>query len=403
MRPNDPKFKKRNPEDYFKLGRTQLENHLRTERNKERKDNPLYQFKDFLGQSVWKWIYFYLRSRFGAKHAYPDYVYSSTGIYDIENEPSSEVSIAIAGDWATNTEDAFGVARKMASLHPEYTIHIGDTYFVGAPHEVAANFILEGSPWVRGSRGSFAILGNHEMYARGVSFFRDLLPTLGLKDKNGKFGGQEAGYFCLETAYWRIVGIDTGYNSVGLPVIEMLPGHASDCRLPDSLVKWLKDTLKLGDPGDKRGIVILSHHQYLSAFGEMEYLVPARQLAEVIGKQRPVIWLWGHEHKLAIYDKAQVGEGVTAYGRCIGHGGMPIQINSDFVKNPANHGYSFLLDADMRVQKTFENMKFGFNGFAMIRLKNEVLSIAYHDHQIRLFTEDWKMNDDMTLDRKVVQ
>jgi hypothetical protein len=402
MKSNDPKLKKRHAKEYFGLGHTQVENHFRTERSKERKDNPSYQFKDFLAQSVWKWAYFYLRSRFGAKHKYPDYKFPSTGIYNIKDEQVHEINIAVVGDWATNTADAFEIADRIATHVPEYTIHIGDTYFVGAPHEIAANFTLEGSPWVRGSKGSFAILGNHEMYGRGVSFFRDLLPTLGIKDETGRFSGQEAGYFCLETPCWRIVAVDTGYYSIGLPVIEQLPGHDPDCHLPDSVVMWLKETVKLGDPSDTRGILILSHHQYISAFADKSYLKPAEQLASVIGKQRQVIWLWGHEHKFAVYDKAQVKNGLTAYGRCIGHGGMPVEIDDDFVKKADSPGYPFLLNVDTRVQKTLGNKRFGFNGYALVKLKDALLTIEYYDNHIKLLAEDWQMNDGMTLDRKVV-
>jgi len=314
MEPSDRKLKTRAALEYVNLGRSQMENHLRTERSKERKDRPIYQFRDFLRESIWKWAWYYLRSRFGLKHPYPVYMHPDTGIYEMSSGKTNEIRIAIAGDWATNTADAFRVADHIAAHDPEYTVHIGDIYFVGAPHEVAANFTAKGSAWVRGSKGSFAILGNHEMYGRGISFFRDLLPTLGIRANSGEYQGQGAGYFCLETPQWRIIGIDTGYNAVGLPLIERLPGHTPDSRLPDSLVDWLKSTVKLGDAADRRGIVILSHHQYISAFGNGDYLVPAEQLAQVIGKNRPVIWLWGHEHKFAVYDKAQLGDGVTAYG-----------------------------------------------------------------------------------------
>jgi hypothetical protein len=52
--------------------------------------------------------------------------------------------------------------------------------------------------------------------------------------------------------------------------------------------------------GDKRGLILLSHHGPHSAF-EAWYQIPAKQLAKVI--HRPVIWFWGHEHRLAIYEK----------------------------------------------------------------------------------------------------
>ena len=74
--------------------------------------------------------------------------------------------------------------------------------------------------------------------------------------------------------------------------------------------------------GDKRGLVLLSHHGPHSGF-ESWFQIPSRQLAKLI--HRPVIWYWGHEHRLAIYDKYRVAGGIETYGRCIGHGGMPVE------------------------------------------------------------------------------
>ena len=62
-------------------------------------------------------------------------------------------------------------------------------------------------------------------------------------------------------------------------------------------------------------LILLSHHGPHSAF-EGWYQIPAKQLAKLI--HRPVTWFWGHEHRLAIYEKFSVKEGIEAYGRCIG-------------------------------------------------------------------------------------
>jgi len=122
----------------------------------------------------------------------------------------------------------------------------------------------------------------------------------------------------------RVSPDDTGYNSLGFPILEhiplirKIPGIGPSCRLPRPLLKWLREDAKLG--ADKRGIVLLSHHQYYSAF-ENQYTLPARQLARFIS--RPVLWFWGHEHRLAIYGKFGMDGSVQAYGRCIGNGGFP--------------------------------------------------------------------------------
>lgn len=104
------------------------------------------------------------------KADYNTYKGLETGIYKLDTV-NQEVSIAIAADWATNTLESIHIAREINKKNPAFTIHLGDTYFVGEPDEIAANFLpINDSIWPRGDIGSFAVLGNHEMYARGISF-----------------------------------------------------------------------------------------------------------------------------------------------------------------------------------------------------------------------------------------
>ena len=57
--------------------------------------------------------------------------------------------------------------------------------------------------------------GNHEMYALGKAYFKIMLQTLGMREPStGQVRPQKASFFCLENEHWRIIGLDTGYNSV---------------------------------------------------------------------------------------------------------------------------------------------------------------------------------------------
>src|SRR5215831_7712706 len=114
---------------------------------------------------------------------------------------------------------------------------------------------------------------------------------------------------------------DTGYNSVGLPILEKLPWFQPSCKLHDAIEQWLRDEVK--PAASNRAIIMLSHHQNYSAFEDI-FTTPAKQLAQYIN--RPVLWLWGHEHRLAIYGKARTEDGIESYGRCLGHGGMPVDL-----------------------------------------------------------------------------
>jgi predicted phosphodiesterase len=392
---------KRSETDYLESSRSELVNHLKTEIKKK----PKHDLKDFLTSSLWSWIYHYFKSRFGKKFPYPSCPAADTGIYDI-GDTRQAITIGITSDWATDTPDSFRIAEQISSHDPDFTIHVGDTYYVGAPLEIDSNFVNPGSPWVRGKRGSFAVLGNHEMYARGVAFFERLLATLGMRNTEGAYLSQKTGYFCLHTKYWRILGLDTGYNSTGIPILEFLPWFSPDCRFPDELVEWLDKSVGLKNEDDKRGIIILTHHQYITAFEkESEYAKPGKQLAALIPPGRKVIWLWGHEHKLSFFSKETIDDRLAIYGRCMGNGGTPIEINKkSFKPSSSKKGSSKLVGYDRREQKKlryklkcrlknkFKEKSIGFNGYLLLSLDNEHLTISYYDNDNFLLSEYWTVN-----------
>lgn len=398
--PDQPITEFRTQKDYKDLSRSVAANHFNTEVKKSEQkadakeatgeiktatQRKLHLLGEFTTKTVWQWLKYYVVNRFGSKAEYTTYTGADKGIYKMQGT-NGPVSIGVVADWATYTFESCEIATKMSEQKPEYTVHLGDTYYVGEPKEIAANFLGDDCPWPKGSQGSFALLGNHEMYARGIAYYEKLLPEMGIKRADGKMGGQGAAFFCLENEHWRILGLDTGYHSIGkVPLLEMISFLAPNCRFDDKLMDWLKNDVKLGDRNDKRGIVVLTHHQYLSAFkGETEYKKPAEQLAGFIGKDRPIIWLFGHEHKFSMYERAQLGGGVTAYGRCIGHGGMPIELES-FKRDNGKKGASKLVMVDEREASP----GLGFNGYALLKVAGPVLEIEYRDKDKTLVTETW--------------
>lgn len=340
----------------------------------------------FTPTRVFTWLRQYLSHRIGPRHPFPTYTTQSKdrGVHRIEDQ----CRIALAGDWATGTDEAESVAKLIVAFDPHYSIHLGDVYYVGGPLEVDENFLGIKNPnneytpcfWPSGSRGSFALNGNHEMYARGFAYFDRMLPKLGLMT-NGKPQGQEASFFCLENDYWRIVALDTGYNSIGLPIVEYI--LRPDCALGPEQIAWLHNVVQPRD-GDTRGIILLTHHQYYSRYDSW-YTKPAAQLADFF--KQPVLWFWGHEHRLAIYPQLQVKGGVTAFGRCIGHGGMPVDLPPASPKYPAC-AVEFV---DERTYPNDENLSIGFNGYAQLTLSGDHLAVEYVDlHGTILFSEEWR-------------
>lgn len=341
---------------------------------------------EFLPTRLVKWVCEYLRYRFGPRHAFQVYAQSAhdQGIYKFDDD--GDTRIALAGDWGTGTDEANCVAQSIESFQPHYSIHLGDVYFVGDPTEVDENFLGINSPnndfapckWPAGSRGSFALNGNHEMYARGNAYFDRMLPRLGLMS-NGQPLGQKTSYFCLENKYWRIIALDTGYNSISWPILEDIVEPS--CALTPEQVAWLQRVVQ---PGDDRSIIVLTHHQYYSRYDDC-YPTPARQLAKFL-KGRTVLWFWGHEHLLAIYQKPAASDGIEVFGRCIGHGGMPIELPS----NEPKHSEYIVEFMDNRHYRNDEHLVLGYNGYAQLSLQGDRASVRYVDLKGKeVFFEEW--------------
>ena len=349
----------------------------------------------FAPSAIWDWVRHYLAYVFQKKHLFPAHTASpQNAMYSLADENGSEnVRVAIAGDWGTGTDDAMKVATRMQAFVPHFTIHIGDVYYVGDPPEINENCLGIKNPennydpviWPIGTCGSFAMNGNHEMYANGNGYFNLFLPRLGLRNAAGKMLGQQTSFFCLQNSHWRIIAIDTGYNSTGIPIlahiplINSIPGVGGDCKLRDELIAWLTSVVLPHQ--DNRGLILLSHHQYHSGF-EGDYRKPAQQLWQA-GVQRKVLWLWGHEHRLAGYDLYGKDQ-LKCYGRCVGHGGMPIDR-----LNPQHDPAPRFWDNRQSTES------YGVNGHVNLDFAGPKLTTTYEDLDgKKLLQEEWAVNSD---------
>lgn len=347
----------------------------------------------FSPSALWEWVRNYLAYVFHKKHEFPEATKSpQRAIYDLLDENGQDrVRVALAGDWGTGTDEAEAVAMHIQEFSPHFSIHIGDVYYVGDPPEVNENCLGVKNPnnnydpviWPFGSRGSFAMNGNHEMYANGNGYFDIFLPRLGMRDAQGKMQGQQTSFFCLQNPHWGIIAIDTGYNSIGVPIlshiplINSIPGIGGNCKLPEPLKEWLEELV--ANVIGKRGLVIMSHHQPHSGF-EGDYKKPGQQLWE-LGIRRSVLWFWGHEHRLAGYDL--YGEGnLKCHGRCVGHGGMPVSRGAP-THTPLPIFYDDRLAAN----------GYGFNGHVNLSFDGPKLTAVYIDLTgNQLLREEWAVD-----------
>jgi hypothetical protein len=368
--------------NYVGLGRTAIQSHFRMTADNLPPGAAYPTLQNFDDQQIWAWIKNWLAATYKTdieslvvpgdkRHSFDPYpVSGERGHYDLSPLLAADKSIRIAlvGDWGTGTDEAQTVADNMMLTNPELTIHLGDVYYVGQPEEVEENCLGQATPlykgvsWRRGSKGSFALNGNHEMYSGGHGYFEVFLPTLGIPSSKDK--QQLRSYFCLETPVWRILAIDTGYNS------DTLFGN---CRLDNNLIDWLRTVIDAVQ--DKKPTLLLSHHQWFSSFADGDYETPANQIAEFL-KNQEIIWIWGHEHRLSIYNKYRGDNGVTAYARCIGHGGMPVETGDP---TDDTHQVEYY-DGDRKRWRTLEDgTVVGLNGYVEMVIQDSTLTLEYLD------------------------
>lgn len=333
-------------------------------------DPPSQGARQFLRNNWIPWITHYFRVMFHERHPFKRYR-TGNGIFKI---PDS-VTVGLAADWGTGTGSAYKVAKWLKYREPAVTIHLGDVYFSGTSQEYQ-DWFLGDEDWPHGTQYTFAMNANHEMYSGGEGYFETALGAL----------NQEASYFCLENRYWRILGLDSGYYSGILPLIETF--WLSRIHLHDDIMQWLASVV-FPDRADQRPVIVLTHHQLFSAFDD-GYATLGKNLAPYL--DRVLLWFWGHEHRFAGYGPVSVNGLPTIRARCIGHGGMPVELPDQ----PPSAGrvretnLVFYDDrSDPESTKTL-GKPIGYCGFAALRFDGPVLTIEYVDQNNKLLlTESW--------------
>jgi hypothetical protein len=205
---------------------------------------------------------------------------------------------------------------------------------------------------------------------------------------------QKAGFFCLENDYWRIIGLDTGYESLNYPLKVT---QNANLDLTPEQKHWLQDIVRLND--DQRGIIFLSHHQCFSAF-EAEFSKPQETISTMMNPARDVLWLWGHEHWFSVYGANKMHNGGNIFARCIGNGGMPVELyHEGGIKRPKNNmphspENRNLVIYDQRPRQTLPGgIVLGHNGYVIATIDGPTLTLSYFDDREtpdnKLLEEQW--------------
>lgn len=192
----------------------------------------------------------------------------------MKSRGAGTLEAALVASAMVNGLDLTNPQREATSDLPHYTIHLGDIYYVGLPSEiqhcclgVKPPWAERGVRWPKGQHGSFAIPGNHELYSRGFGYWDYFLPHLGLlnpSDLQSPMHPQTTSYWLLENDQWRIIGLDTGYDSYSLLFVD-----DTIINLPEQIMDWLRNVVGLNPKmTDTRGLIFFTHHQLLSAWDE---------------------------------------------------------------------------------------------------------------------------------------
>jgi 3',5'-cyclic AMP phosphodiesterase CpdA len=222
----------------------------------------------------------------------------------------TQAKIAIIGDWGTGMPEAVDLLSQIAAKKPDVVIHLGDIYYTGLPSEVN-DWFLEIYRDVVGDTPLYSLAGNHDMYSGGEGYYW-LVDQL----------GQKASYFCVRNEYWQLLAMDTGYNDFDPRKVSSVVTS-----LTDTEAAWINSKIRQGMTQGLR-TCLLSHHQPFSAFEKIgDNFVNDKLLAQVGGVLNDVdVWLWGHEHRLDIYEAYK---GVKR-GRCLGCSAVPVFTQDDY-------------------------------------------------------------------------
>lgn len=301
----------------------------------------------------------------------------------IINSTDDTVKIAIVGDWGTGSwtdgtlEDypALAVINQLPLFTPDYTIHLGDVYYAGTAgfldsDEEVENFVAN---WPSGSKGSFMLNSNHEMYSGAQGFF-----AKGLKAP--AFSAQQnTSYFTIQSEKWIIIGLDTAYYDKS-PLF--MNGALNDAN-QINFIKSLNTANKT--------IILLTHHNPTNLDGTSIAGLPLwNQVLAALGRA-PDFWYWGHVHNAMVYSATSFPAQNGVKARCAGHGAIPFGLawglqNPDGTTKPSVTYYANELLSSMYESTDVQQSKRVMNGFAMLTIGADSIKEQFLD---QTGTERW--------------
>ena len=120
-----------------------------------------------------------------------------------------DLIIGIIADWGTGLDDAKWLPAEVMKKNLDLLLHLGDIYYAGMADECRSNF-LELINAAAPNIPVYTLSGNHDMYSGSEPFYW-LLGQLNATPALQRYQ-QKASYFCLRSANWQILAMDTGLH-----------------------------------------------------------------------------------------------------------------------------------------------------------------------------------------------
>ena len=279
-----------------------------------------------------------------------------------------DLIVGVIADWGTGLDDAKWLLSEVMKKTPDVLIHLGDVYYAGTDDEFQDNF-LDPINAAAPNIPVYTLSGNHDMYSGGAPYY-SILGQLNQSPALQAYQ-QKASYFCLRSASWQLLAMDTGLHDC-----DPFTVTSNITFLDPKEATWHAD--KLTNAGGRQTI-LLSHHQLFTAFGDGIGQEPSGksfaynpQLYSVFEPfvSNIALWLWGHEHNFDYFDP-YLG---LKKGRCVGASAIPCLKAQDpygLIQNPDLQGQSALPSLAPNVMELSVNSDGTyFHNYAILTLRS---------------------------------
>jgi hypothetical protein len=242
-------------------------------------------------------------------HSHDNNAYSQgKNFIDIMEEPAVDkpVEVAVFADFGTGYYHSRYIAKQLREAKYPYAVHLGDVYYSGTQSEFDDYFIRELDPMLNDTC-IYTLNSNHEMFSGSVPYFKYLVKRMSNPKQK-----QRGSYFCLKSAKFNLIGIDTDYYE--------------ESRYNNAKLKiWLENRLLEGRKSGQMNILFSANEPYEHNSSDLTDLINIDLRKLVIDKKLVDLWFWGNVHYCALYDRSSK---LPFIGSCVGHGGYPYYTQS---------------------------------------------------------------------------